>query len=229
MNWIIHAVPTLIEDLSERLRPLGLLVRGGFSVSHQDGAPEGVLTIVLVGNAGRSMWDAMGDQLRAEADPMNRWTERTLDPIASEFGAAAVYPFGEPPYFPFQRWAQKAEDVYPSPLGILIHPDYGLWHAYRAAFCFQTAIDLPDRENRPSPCDTCEEKPCLSTCPVGAFTVGGGYNVPACAGHLRSGLGRDCMTLGCRARRACPVGQDFTYADGQAAFHMNAFLAARDG
>ena len=30
-----------------------------------------------------------------------------------------------------------------SPLGILIHPDWGLWHSYRGALAFRERLDLP--------------------------------------------------------------------------------------
>jgi len=217
----------IYQDLRDRLAPFGLLLRGGFHAEEMDGAPDGVKTVLMVGNAGPAMWRAAKAHLQPGPDPMNRWTERTVAPIAVAVGAAAIYPFGDPPYYPFQRWAQRAEDVFPSPLGILIHPDYGLWHAYRAALCFEERLDLPARTVRPSPCASCVEKPCLTRCPVGAFSVETGYDVPACAGHIRRPEGADCMKLGCRARRACPVGTGFTYSEEQAAFHMTAFESAR--
>jgi hypothetical protein len=58
---------------------------------------------------------------------------------------------------------------------------------------------------------------------VGAFTAGG-YDIAACTTHLRSAAGRDCMTLGCAARSACPVGPGHRYTSEHAAFHMAAFL-----
>jgi len=69
-------------------------------------------------------------------------------------------------------------------------------------------------------------KPCLSACPVDAFS-GTSYDVAACAAHIGSTAGEDCMAGGCLARRACPVGQAFAYGPAQAQFHMRAFLAAR--
>ena len=42
---------------------------------------------------------------------------------------SALFPFGGPPHFPFQQWARRAEPVHPSPIGLLIHPIYGLWHS----------------------------------------------------------------------------------------------------
>ena len=43
----------------------------------------------------------------------------------------ALFPFSCPPFLPFLRWAERAEVVFPSPSGPLIHPVYGLWHTYR--------------------------------------------------------------------------------------------------
>jgi epoxyqueuosine reductase len=48
--------------------------------------------------------------------------------------------------------------------------------------------------------------------------------VPACVDHLRQPQGDDCLTLGCRARRACPIGRDYHYASAQAHLHMSAFV-----
>lgn len=85
-----------------------------------------------------------------------------VGPVAEALGATAVYPF-QPPWQPFQRWAMRAEDVQSSPLGILIHPDYGLWHAYRAALLFDRPLEFPVRQTRASPCEGLRRK----TLPVG--------------------------------------------------------------
>jgi hypothetical protein len=61
---------------------------------------------------------------------------------------------------------------------------------------------------------------------VGAFATEG-YDAAACAGHVAAPAGADCLELGCRARRACPVGPERQYDPAQARFHMAAFLAAR--
>ena len=205
-------------DIVEAFALTGLTVRGGFL--------DGTATIILIGQVGGSAWDAFSAAGLDEPDPMDRWTERVVRPIANALGARAVFP-NDRPYQPFQQWAARAEPVHPSPLGLLIHPDFGLWHAYRAALIFECLVDgLPDRAERPSPCDTCVEKPCLSACPVGAFT-GTHYEVDVCAGHLRSRKEPDCIALGCRARDACPVGTEYRYSEPQIQFHMVAFAKAR--
>ena len=100
-----------------------------------------------------------------------------------------------------------------------------MWHAYRGALLFAERLKLPEQRSAPSPCESCPDKPCLNTCPVGAFTPGG-YDVAGCRAHIGKPEGSDCLGFGCLARRACPVGQDYLYEPAQARFHMQKFLDA---
>jgi hypothetical protein len=215
------------------LRPYGLVLRGGFHPEPADAVPpladgRPARTLAMIGNIGAAggdpMWRAFA-QARARyagADPLNCWIRDAVTPVARAAGAAALFPFEGPPYLPFQRWAMRAEPVFPSPLGLLIHPVHGLWHAYRAALVFAEHIALPPRAAVRSPCEGCAEKPCLAACPVRAFDAKG-YDVPGCVAFLDSGEGADCMERGCRARRACPVGRTCAHEPPQAEFHMRAF------
>ena len=190
--------------------------------------PEGLTgsSVVLIGTVGGEGFQVFERERRDEPNPMDRWAKRVIDPLAGRLGARAAYP-SDKPYLPFQRWALRAEDVHPSPLGMLIHPVHGLWHAYRGALLFDRMIEeLPLRAGVASPCDTCVGRPCLSNCPVGAFT-GMNYDVAACAAHLRADTEPRCVSLGCRARDACPVGVKSRYGESQIRFHMRAFAKAR--
>jgi hypothetical protein len=202
-----------------------MFCRGGFLPSPQDGLGEAA-AVVLIGNAGTAFWRSAASGLAETTDPLDDWTRRVLSPIAGQFGARAVFPFEGPPYHPFQQWAQRAEAVFPSPIGPLVHPEFGLWHAYRAAFLMASPVDVPAHSAAVSPCEECADKPCLTTCPVGAFETDG-YDVPACVAHMERPEGADCLDLGCRARRACPVGPQYLYPPDQARLHMAAFVAAQ--
>jgi len=227
------------DRIGEVLRAAGTEPRGGFHPQQGDGVPtlaDGgqVLTLVLAGGVGGSLWPVFGRSPElADGLPhaLDRWSRRVLDETAATLGAQALYPFVGPPHLPFQRWAMRAEPSAPSPLGILIHPDHGLWHSYRGALAFADKLELPAREERPSPCETCADRPCLSTCPVAAFS-GKGYDVVACLGHIGAEAGADCMARSCLARRACPIGRSLAHGPEQSAFHMRAFrraLTARSG
>lgn len=150
-----------------------------------------------------------------------------IDGLASGLGAASLYPFIGPPWLPFQRWAQKADRVFVSPLGILIHPKFGLWHSYRGALAFKERLDLPAPATQASPCDSCRQKPCLTRCPVSAFS-GAGYDVVRCRTHISESSGAVCVDGGCLARLACPIGGGYRHDRGQASFHMRAFRDGRD-
>lgn len=211
------------------LAAYGLIARGGFHPVTDDNVPGNPATLVLVGNAGPDMWAAF-NRARGDygdrTDSLDAWITDVLNGVATAVGATPLFPFGGPPHLPFQRWAQRAEPVHPSPVGVLIHPDFGLWHAYRGALAFAEKLELPPPDRRPSPCDSCADKPCLSACPVHAFD-GAAYDVPACVGHITGPDSGDCMSQGCLARRACPVGRAYIYEPAQADFHMRAFAGAQ--
>lgn len=213
--------------LAAALDPAGLDLRGGFLPTRGDAVPLFATgkrpgTILLVGNAGPRMWAAFSRARGGGVDPLDDWIRATVSAISADFGADCVFPFDGPPHWPFQTWARRAEPVAPSPLGLLIHPVYGLWHAYRAALLLADRLELPTPVPGESPCATCAGRPCLDACPVGAFSETD-YDVEACVAHVTSG-GGDCAGHGCRARRACPVGTEYAYEPAQAAFHMAGFL-----
>ena len=176
----------------------------------------------IVGNAGSAMWEAFRAQRGAEAS-LDAWTRAVIEPIAARVGAFAAYPFDGPPVLPIQRLALRSRAFHRSPLGLTIHAEYGLWHAFRAALCF---ADEPVAAAAASahPCETCAARPCLTACPVDAFRPSA-YDVAACRDHLAPD-DVACFRLGCAARRACPVGLAWRYVPAHAEFHMRAFRDA---
>jgi hypothetical protein len=222
-----------VETVFAAIRRAGLVPRGALSLTDDERAGElaEIRTIVLAGMAGREGWRAFAASPEASdglADPLDRWSRRVTGALARELGGQALFPFGGPPFLPFQRWAQRAEPVHSSPIGLLIHPRYGLWHSYRGALGFHEALAISEPAAVPSPCESCSGRWCLSACPVGAFSPGA-YDVAACAGYLKSAAGRDCMAGGCQARRACPVGVEHAYGPEQASLIMRAFLRGQGG
>jgi len=204
-----------IEDL---LQPHGLLVLGTL-----DG-------IVLVGNAGSSMWPAFSSSQESSdglPHPLDRWSRRIGTTVAVELDADVVFPFEGPPYPPVLDWARRAGQAYPSPISLFIHQKYGLWHAYRFALLLRgPPSGFPPVAHVASPCLSCPTQPCLSACPVDAFT-GDTYRVDDCVAYLAGDERSECRQRGCSSRRACPIGVELQYQTGHARFHMNAFLAAQ--
>src|SRR5208283_2024641 len=180
--------PQSIESVFFAIERAGFAPRGAFPlrVEERAGPLADARAVVLIGVAGRSGWDAFASSPEARDgadDPLDRFSRRVIGGLAQAFGAVALFPFGGPPYWPFQQWARRAEPVHPSPIGLLIHPRYGLWHSYRGALGFREALDISEPAAAPSPCESCSGRWCLKTCPVGAFSAAG-YDVAACVGHL---------------------------------------------
>ena len=221
------------KELSETARALGLACRGGFHPRLEDGVPalrSGAppATAVLFGFTGGEQWPKFslsGEYRDGAPHPLDRWSRRIIGELAARFGADDLHPSLGPPWWPFQRWARRAEALHVSPLGILIHPDYGLWHAYRGALLFAARIALPERQPWPHPCESCPGKPCLRSCPVGAVRAEQ-FDYPACAAHLASPRGSGCLDGGCLARLSCPVGARHRYGAAQASFHMQSLVPA---
>ena len=222
-----------VETVFAAIRQTGLVPRGALLLAESERVDElaDIRTVVLAGMVGREGWDAFAASTEARdglQHPLDRWSRRLLETLARELGGTPLFPFGGPPLLPFQRWAQRAEPVHSSPIGLLIHPCYGLWHSYRGALGFREKLAVPDPAAVPSPCEACTGRWCLKTCPVGAFSDAG-YDVAACAGYLKTSAGADCMAAGCLARRACPVGAVHAYGAEQATFFMAAFLRGQGG
>ena len=221
----------IISQLSRALRESGFIMRGGFHPGPKDQLNDywnGVATLIMVGNAGGDMWREFSQSPEYNANnrrknPLDNWTRRSLLSIATRFHAKVIFPFDGPPYFPFQRWAQIADNVFPSPIGPLIHPEFGLWHAYRGAFLFYKKLSLPIKTQSSSPCNACSSKQCLSSCPVGAFSFEG-FNRLKCVTYIETNEEKSCFSEGCGARRACPIGQSYQYNSAQAFFQQQQFL-----
>jgi ferredoxin len=211
--------PVFTRIIAEGFTPFGW-----FTPRPGDRAPEGSNLMLLIGNAGPSMFRRFARERDPEHALLDDWCRAVIDPLARQLGAHALYPFDKPPH-PFLTWAQRAGCGHASPLGLNIHPTYGLWHAFRAALIFDLDPGLPPLAPGAHPCTTCIGRPCLTACPVDAFT-GESYRIDECIRHIASPAGEDCMLQGCLARRACPIGQNYRYTDAQIGFHMHAFRRA---
>ncbi len=207
------------------IRRAGFTAFGWFATEASDRLPVEARFVILIGNAGPGMFRRFARERDPAGDGMDDWTRGVVGDLARDLDAQAMFPFDAPPR-PFLTWARRAGAGHISPLGLNIHATYGLWHAYRAALLFPVVFDLPPMSAGGHPCESCVERPCLSTCPAGAFN-GSTYDVAACAAHISQPEGNACMVGGCLARRACPVGRGFAYEQAQAQFHMRAFLKAR--
>lgn len=215
----------------------GLVVLGGLTIDashspsefqHLVGCPA-----LLIGNRGREMWSHFSNSdefLSGVSGPLDRWTKRLLAELCDNEPCQIFHP-SDKPYWAFQRIASEAQGIGVSPIGILIHPEFGLWHGLRGLLVFENThkfmSHIKDMETKVQklnhPCETCNDKPCMSACPVSAFTEADTLNVQKCFSHLDSNSEPRCMEEGCRARDACPIGTEYRNAPEQIRFHMKSY------
>ena len=213
-----------VGGLDDRLRAHQLQVMGGFSCAEDEAhLPKGTRTLILIGPREPGFWPHLTAQPEWDGgpDPIDRWSRRVIGRLACDLGAKALFPFGGPPWHPFQSWALRSGAAWQSPVRLLVHSWQGLMVSYRGAIALREKMALPKPDPH-SPCETCADKPCLTACPVGALGAQG-YDVPACHSYLDRAEGADCMTGGCHVRRACPVSQAYARLPEQSAYHMRQF------
>ena len=209
----------MLDQIEATLQTHALTILGGFHAQPDDALPAGTQTLLMIGPA-EGFWAHINAQPEwAEADPVDRWSRRVIGHVACDLGAKALFPFGGPPYSPFQRWAQRTGRMWQSPVRLLVHDVQGLFVSFRGALALKERLDLPPAPARP--CDTCAA-PCLTACPVSALTEAG-YDVPACHAYLGTAAGQTCMTGGCIVRRTCPVSIGYARMPEQSVYHMRQF------
>ncbi|MCB5411551.1 ferredoxin [Pseudogemmobacter faecipullorum] len=211
-----------LAEIESRLEAQALTVLGGFSPQPGEaGFPRGTATLLMIGLREPGFWPqftASPEWQDGQSDAMDRWSRRVLGQLACSLGAKALFPFGGPPYHPFYQWALRTGRVWDSPVRLLVHADQGLMVSFRGALALRQRLELPGGTR---PCDSCPQ-PCLSACPAGALGAEG-YDVPACHAALDLDTGADCLSAGCRTRRACPRSQSYARLPEQSAYHMRQF------
>jgi epoxyqueuosine reductase len=180
--------------------------------------------LVLVGHGGRRMWEALQEKGMESTDPVDDYsitlTQQFIHDHLDEAPVLWLYPQTEF-VIPLQQLGEAAGWSYPSPLGSGISPAFGVWFAYRTAFLIDADLPLMYEEAAPSPCDSCVDKPCIRTCPVGAVQQDS-FNIEGCGQHR---LDRDSSCADrCLARMACPYFPEHRYTLPQIQYHYGRSL-----
>ena len=210
------------DRLTALLRPHFLEVLGGFDCKGEAEFPDWARSVLLLGPREPGFWAHLKAQPEwGGADPVDRWSRRVIGRLACDLGGKARFPFGGPPYDPFYQWALRSGRVWDSPVRLLVHGTQGLMVSIRGALVLREMLEVPAAQK---PCETCAQ-PCVTACPVGALGPDG-YDVPACHAFLDQPEGADCLSNGCRVRRACPVSQGYARLAEQSAYHMGRFHRA---
>jgi len=194
-------------------------------------------SIVIVGNGGRTLWEAL--QIHAGRNP--GWWERdnpiddftvqvveqmVLEPLRNNgLKPVAAYPFvGAAPFIDFMTLGRIAGLGGPSILGVLVNPAYGPWIAFRAAILIDADLDEPGAATGFDPCPGCATRPCIDACPPRAVSFPDGWSIPRCLEH-RVEVEADCAGR-CHARAGCVLGPEHRYPDAELEYHQQRALVA---
>ena len=181
-------------------------------------------SLLLLGHAGKQFWEVYQQQTsleyRNQADPVDRFSAEVTEVILTEhfpqvekqrlFPSADcsvnLMALGDE-----MRWHS------PSPLGMGIHSEYGLWSAYRAVWWLNIQRPTIPRPEVTDICVNCQTQACVSACPGEAITFGNRPNLNRCADYRLEE--RSACASTCLARRACPYATEHQYPESQMAYH----------
>ncbi len=234
----------IIDFIKARGAPLGLNLVGAIAADRYDAAvPERLRacaidprarSIVVIGNGGGAFWQAYRRHVKTHpqwpqrANPLDDFTR---DAVEGEIAAAVrarglrcttVYPFvSDAATLHFMELGRLAGIGGPSLIGVLIHPTYGTWIAFRAALLIDEMIDEPAEALGFDPCPRCVPRTCIPACPAGAVSDRG-WDVVKCVKH-RVEADPDC-TAGCHSRLGCVIGPQHRYPEDELRHHQERAL-----
>lgn len=237
--WSKAPMPTATRATQADFSPLHCAGLNLHAVFDLDALPAGLVAdlrravapshdwcqLILIGNAGRSMWVAMKASGIASGDPIDDFSVRTVAQwFAAQFPAhryTLLYP-GDAPVG-LQTLGALAGWHRPTPFMLGILPQWGSWFGYRAALLTDT--DLPPTEplRAVSPCEACAARPCIPACPAQAM-ADGGFALERCVAYRLQPASR--CRAGCVARDACPVGREHRYDEEQVRHSYSVSLRA---
>lgn len=177
--------------------------------------------LVLIGSSGGHVWDQLQIGWMDRANPFDEYSvavaEQFIHECLDDAPSQLFYP--GPSRVSLIRLGELAGWSHPSPLGLGINPEFGLWFAYRAAFV--TAAPLPVTEPSKSmhPCESCADKPCISACPAKAVRANSAFDITACY-TFRVSPNASCVDR-CHSRMACPIGREYQYPLAQIQHHYD--------
>lgn len=119
-------------------------------------------TLILIGHGGSTLWKNIPD-FKIE-NPIDSFSTDKMNWFANNVlknEIEILFPNNDL-ILPLQKLGRFFNLSHQSPLGFDISNDYGLWFAFRGVFLTDHELPTIKLAHRPSPCETCSEKLCLT-------------------------------------------------------------------
>ncbi len=150
-------------------------------------------TMCLVGHGGKTLWEKLSHPIKADLHPFDQYTVKKIKNFAKrhlEDDFEILFP-NENYTLPLQRIGRFLNLCSPSPIGLDISEEFGLWFAFRGVFLTSKNVLSQKIKFPSSVCMRCVDRPCLETLD---------FN---------------------QARLSCPVKKEHQYSIEQIKFHKN--------
>ena len=192
--------------------------------------------LVLIGHAGKQLWQKLkqwqalrnlSEKLSDPVDDFSKYhVQKYFNQRFKENDFELIYPLTKATQsnssINLQTLGQIAGWHHQSPFGVGINQQWGSWFAYRAVVLlksnYQPAKSPHSHFHSQSPCQSCENKPCIQSCPAGALDSAQ-LNLKACLSYRVQKDSR-CQDR-CIARMACPVAERHQYPLEQIQYHYS--------
>lgn len=170
--------------------------------------------LILIGHAGRTLWEAMRASGIESEDPIDDFTVQTVGQWFAQCQPHNAYEiiYPGPQLIGLQRLGKLAGWHHAAPFMVGIDKEWGSWFAYRAVVVADTAFEPSKPLRSEHPCESCDHKICIASCPAGAMNEGK-FDLAKCAAYRKQADSRCKAT--CVARVSCPVGSAHRYCDEQ--------------
>lgn len=192
--------------------------------------------LLLLGHGGRLFWQRYQQTEPEAVDPVDTFSSRisaqALQQHLPSITREQLFPAAN---CPANLMALGREIGWhtPSPLGMGINAQYGLWSAYRALWWLDAELEEPAAsafntmrgpDNNVLPvaadiCSQCTTQNCLQACPATALSMDNIPNLQQCA-DFRLAANSSCSNT-CLARMACPVAAEHRYTTEQMTYHYD--------
>jgi len=176
--------------------------------------------LILIGHLGRDMWQHINLNSMETDDPIDEYSVNTIQTYFREFHSENHYQILYPGKVTIglQQLGAIAGWHNSSPFKVGINEKWGSWFAYRAVVLADTDFELTKNQNLNSPCNSCTNRECISSCPAQALDSGE-LNFNSCI-EYRKQENSVCRNS-CLARVSCPVGIKYKYTDDQVKYHYS--------